>query len=50
LVLIGGGIIPQKDKKLLEKRGIHGNFGPGTPLSEIIEYIRTKYSSIRSNR
>ena len=45
ILVIGGGIIPQKDKKLLEKRGIHGNFGPGTPLSEIIEYIRTKYSS-----
>ena len=29
ILVIGGGIIPQKDKKLLEKRGIHGNFGPG---------------------
>lgn len=48
ILVIGGGIIPQKDKKLLEKRGIYGNFGPGTPLSEIIEYIRTKYSSNRS--
>lgn len=45
ILVIGGGIIPQKDKKLLEKRGIYGNFGPGTPLSEIIEYIRSKCSS-----
>lgn len=50
ILVIGGGIIPQKDKKLLEKRGIHGNFGPGTPLSEIIQYIRTKNSSNRSTR
>ena len=42
IVVIGGGIIPQKDKKILEKHGIHGNFGPGTSLNEIIEYIRKK--------
>jgi methylmalonyl-CoA mutase, C-terminal domain len=39
ILLIGGGIIPEKDKKLLEGQGINGNFGPGTPLKEIIEYI-----------
>jgi len=39
ILLIGGGIIPEKDKKLLERQGINGNFGPGTPLKEIIEYI-----------
>ena len=26
ILVIGGGIIPQEDKKLLEKRGIYGNF------------------------
>ena len=50
ILVIGGGIIPQKDKKLLEKRGIYGNFGPGTPLLEIIEYIRSKSSSDRTYR
>jgi methylmalonyl-CoA mutase C-terminal domain/subunit len=39
ILLIGGGIIPEKDKKLLEEQGINGNFGPGTPLKEIIDYI-----------
>ena len=39
ILLIGGGIIPEKDKKLLEEQGINGNFGPGTPLKDIIEYI-----------
>ncbi len=39
ILLIGGGIIPEKDKKLLEEQGVNGNFGPGTPLKEITEYI-----------
>ena len=39
ILIIGGGIIPEKDKKPLEDQGIHGNFGPGTRLSDIIEYI-----------
>jgi len=39
IVLVGGGIIPEEDKPTLEKEGITGNFGPGTPLSEIIEHI-----------
>src|SRR5437867_10715160 len=39
ILLIGGGIIPEKDKTLLEKQGIRGNFGPGTPLGDIINYI-----------
>jgi methylmalonyl-CoA mutase, C-terminal domain len=47
ILLIGGGIIPEKDKKLLEKEGITGNFGPGTPLSIIISHIN---SSIKKKR
>jgi methylmalonyl-CoA mutase, C-terminal domain len=39
ILLIGGGIIPENDKKQLEKEGIMGNFGPGTPLPDIIKYI-----------
>lgn len=39
IVLVGGGIIPEEDKSVLEKDGITGNFGPGTPLSEIINHI-----------
>ena len=39
IILLGGGIIPEQDKPLLEKEGILGNFGPGTPLSRIIEFI-----------
>jgi len=39
ILLIGGGVIPGKDKKLLEEKGIKGNFGPGTPLEVIIDFI-----------
>jgi methylmalonyl-CoA mutase C-terminal domain/subunit len=39
ILLVGGGIIPAQDKALLEKEGITGNFGPGTPLQEIIDHI-----------
>lgn len=39
ILLIGGGVIPGKDKRLLEEKGIKGNFGPGTPLEVIINFI-----------
>jgi methylmalonyl-CoA mutase C-terminal domain/subunit len=39
VLLVGGGIIPERDKSILEKDGITGNFGPGTPLQEIIDHI-----------
>jgi len=39
MLLVGGGIIPESDKKSLEREGITGNFGPGTPLSIVIQHI-----------
>jgi methylmalonyl-CoA mutase C-terminal domain/subunit len=42
IVLVGGGIIPEEDKPALEKEKITGNFGPGTPLNEIIGHIVTR--------
>jgi methylmalonyl-CoA mutase C-terminal domain/subunit len=39
IVLVGGGIIPEEDKPKLEKMGISGNFGPGTPLKVIVDHI-----------
>ena len=41
ILLIGGGVIPGKDKKMLEQKGVNGNFGPGTPLDVIIEFIHS---------
>jgi methylmalonyl-CoA mutase C-terminal domain/subunit len=40
ILLVGGGVIPESDKKELEDAGITGNFGPGTPLQVIIEHIQ----------
>jgi methylmalonyl-CoA mutase C-terminal domain/subunit len=42
ILVLGGGIIPKKDKELLETKGVYGNFGPGTPLGTIVDYIKTK--------
>ncbi|UCE18463.1 MAG: cobalamin B12-binding domain-containing protein [Gemmatimonadota bacterium] len=41
VLLTGGGIIPQKDMDALERMGVGKLFGPGTPTTEIIEYIRS---------
>jgi len=41
ILLVGGGIIPDDDKPRLEKLGITGNYGPGTPLKTIIEHVQT---------
>jgi methylmalonyl-CoA mutase, C-terminal domain len=40
VVLLGGGIIPDEDKPILEQMGVKGLFGPGTSLQRIIEFIR----------
>ncbi|MEM4277740.1 MAG: cobalamin B12-binding domain-containing protein [Candidatus Nitrosocaldus sp.] len=50
ILLVGGGIIPEQDKPSLEREGILGNFGPGTPLSRIIEFIREEVVKRRRRR
>ncbi len=40
VLLTGGGIIPPEDMEKLEKQGVGRLFGPGTPVTEPIEYIR----------
>ena len=30
VLVVGGGVIPEEDKRILEKSGVTGNFGPGT--------------------
>jgi methylmalonyl-CoA mutase C-terminal domain/subunit len=47
IMVIGGGIIPHEDMKKLEKKGVKKLFGPGTPTSEIVDWIRV---SIKSHR
>jgi len=40
ILVIGGGIVPQDDIKKLEKMGVKKLFGPGTPTTEIVEWIK----------
>ena len=42
IIVIGRGIIPQTEKRTLERQGIKGNFGPGTTLDQIIEFIQSQ--------
>ena len=44
VLLTGGGIIPEEDMKALEVRGIGKLFGPGTPTTDAVEYIRSWFA------
>jgi methylmalonyl-CoA mutase C-terminal domain/subunit len=41
VLLTGGGIIPREEMAKLESMGVGKLFGPGTPTSVPIQYIRT---------
>ncbi len=47
VIVIGGGIIPAEDMKKLEKLGVSRLFGPGTPTSEIVEWINANAGRVR---
>jgi len=40
VLIIGGGIIPQEEVPRLKKAGISEVFGPGTPVEDIVSYIK----------
>jgi len=46
--VIGGGIIPREDAQKLVALGVGAIFGPGTPTSEPIEYIRRYWTQKRT--
>jgi len=50
VLLCGGGIIPEEDKKKLKEMGVGELFGPGTPLKEIVEYIEKWVEERDKNR
>jgi methylmalonyl-CoA mutase, C-terminal domain len=47
ILVVGGGIIPDSDKPKLEKMGISGNFGPGTSLKTIVDFIKDSVAKKR---
>ena len=40
VLVVAGGIIPEEDKTELAKAGVRTIFGPGTPTTEIIDFIK----------
>ncbi len=47
--VIGGGIIPAEDAQRLVGLGVGAVFGPGTPTTEPIQYIRDWFARNRQN-
>ena len=39
VLIVAGGIIPDEDRAKLEAMGVRAIFGPGTPTTEIAEFI-----------
>ena len=46
VVVFGGGIIPDEDVPVLREQGIAKIFTPGTPMDEIIEWVRSHVRSL----
>ncbi|MDF1502176.1 cobalamin B12-binding domain-containing protein [Roseisolibacter sp. H3M3-2] len=40
ILLTGGGIIPKEDMEALRAQGVGQLFGPGTPTSDLIDFIK----------
>ena len=40
IVLFGGGIIPDDDLPALKASGVRALFGPGTPMNEIVDFVK----------
>ena len=48
--VVGGGTIPTADRTKLEKIGVTGNYGPGTPLKTIIDHITERAVEARKKK
>jgi methylmalonyl-CoA mutase, C-terminal domain len=45
ILITGGGIIPKEDMESLQSEGIGKLFGPGTPTSELVDYIKDWFAT-----
>ena len=45
ILITGGGIIPKEDMEVLNAQGIGKLFGPGTPTTDLIDYIKEWFST-----
>ena len=46
VVVWAGGIIPEADVPTLKEMGIRAIFGPGSPTSETVEFLRTLKTAV----
>jgi len=44
ILITGGGIIPREDMDALQAMGTGKLFGPGTPTSDLVEYIKSWFA------
>ena len=44
ILITGGGIIPKEDMEALHALGTGKLFGPGTPTSDLVDYIRAWFA------
>jgi len=49
VVVLVGGIIPKDDAEKLLKMGVSLIFGPGTKLSEIVDFIKREVEKLRDD-
>lgn len=47
IVLTGGGIIPPEDVEALQRLGVGRLFGPGSPLSDLVAYVKAAVAERR---
>ncbi len=48
VLVTGGGIIPSEDMEKLRQLGVGRLFGPGTPTTEAVKYIRDWFAENRA--
>jgi methylmalonyl-CoA mutase C-terminal domain/subunit len=44
ILVTGGGIIPKEDMAALQQQGVGKLFGPGTPTSDLVDYIKAWFA------
>ena len=45
ILITGGGIIPREDMDALQAQGVGRLFGPGTPTTELVDYIKDWFAT-----
>jgi methylmalonyl-CoA mutase C-terminal domain/subunit len=49
IVVFGGGIIPQDDIPVLHEMGVAAIFTPGTPMDDIVQWVKAHVVGISAN-